>query len=141
MCFDSNLMVKSTTRCPKSLISCSMLWCFGSSFLIGKSSRYPCLWSEILHSRYAIDSLLWTGATTSSTITFRSNKTCQAGSCSGILGPIRNGSNLNRFQFSWALPPIVFLLERFCGNFCFVCPLVWEMFNGIVNIIQGDILL
>ena len=79
--------------------------------------KYLLMPLSMVRQRYAIDSS-WTGATTSSTICFKSNKICHAGSCSVIWGPIRNGSNLSQLQFSWALPPSVFLHERFCGKTC-----------------------
>lgn len=68
-----------------------------------------------LHSRYAIDSSEWTGATASSTMSLRSKSTCQIGSSSGTSGPIIRGNNLSRDQFSCAFPPMLFLTEKVCG--------------------------
>lgn len=47
--------------------------------------------------------------TASSAISFKTRSTSQVGSASGIKSPMMNGSNLSKFQFSCALPPVVFL--------------------------------
>ena len=39
---------------------------------------------------------------------YKSSMSCQAGSSSGVRFPTISGNNLNRHQFSCALPPIVF---------------------------------
>ncbi len=67
-------------------------------------------------SRYATLSLLWTGATTSSIMSFKDMSRSQAGSFKGILCPIMNGSSRMRAQFSCAFPPIFFFEEKVVGN-------------------------
>lgn len=70
--------------------------------------RYLNLHSDILFSKYATDSLVCTGQTTGSTISFKSNIICQAASSSGISFPTISGISLNKHQFSCELPQMFF---------------------------------
>ncbi len=70
--------------------------------------QYLYLCSDILFSKYAIDSLVCTGQTTRSTISFKSSIICQAGSSSGISSPTISAISLNKHQFSCEFPPMFF---------------------------------
>ena len=91
------------------------------SLMSGKSVWYRCLCSRILLSKKASESSLWTGATTSSVMSFRSMRMSHAGSSSGTREPTKKGKNLSRLQFSCAFPPTVFLREK-------VCDTTWGLF-------------
>lgn len=75
-----------------------------------------CRCSEIFESRYAMLSSLWTGAITSSIMSFRDMSRSHAASFKGIVCPMMNGSSRIRAQFSCAFPPTLSREENVAGN-------------------------